>query len=146
MDQRILQLHSLSCVCCSVSCLKESSHCCLCSTIQTSIFACKFKDGVILCADSRTSMGSYIANRTSNKLTQVADKVFCCRSGSGADTQAVAERVTHYADQHRYSLLFCGGVTCVPSVTSFSVQPCACSLMFFYVLFFSAWRKEVLRK
>lgn len=69
-------------------------------SMGTSIFACKYKDGVILCADGRTSMGTYIANRTSNKLTQVADQIFCCRSGSAADTQAVAEMVTHYLDQH----------------------------------------------
>jgi 20S proteasome subunit beta 1 len=69
-------------------------------SMGTSIFACKYKDGVVLCADSRTSMGTYVANRTSNKLTQISDRIFCCRSGSAADTQAIAEMVAHYMDQH----------------------------------------------
>lgn len=53
----------------------------------------KFKDGVILGADSRTSAGSYIANRVTDKLTPVTDLVYCCRSGSAADTQAIADLV-----------------------------------------------------
>jgi 20S proteasome subunit beta 1 len=58
--------------------------------------AVQFKDGVILGADSRTSTGSYVANRVTDKLTQVHDRVWCCRSGSAADTQAVADIVQYY--------------------------------------------------
>lgn len=36
--------------------------------------AVTFKDGVILGADSRTTTGSYIANRVTDKLTRVHDK------------------------------------------------------------------------
>ncbi|KAJ2998386.1 Proteasome subunit beta type-1, partial [Globomyces sp. JEL0801] len=61
----------------------------------TTIMACQFADGVVVCADSRTTMGSYIANRVTDKLTQVHDRIFCCRSGSAADTQAVAD-IVHY--------------------------------------------------
>ncbi|ANB14467.1 proteasome core particle subunit beta 1 [Sugiyamaella lignohabitans] len=57
--------------------------------------AVKFKDGIILGADSRTTTGAFIANRVTDKLTQVHDKVWCCRSGSAADTQAVAD-IVHY--------------------------------------------------
>jgi len=74
--------------------------------------AINFKDGVILgmletlpwevlltiCwvgADSRTTTGAYIANRVTDKLTQVHDTIWCCRSGSAADTQAVAD-IVHY--------------------------------------------------
>ena len=32
-------------------------------------------------------VGVYIANRVSDKITHVHDKIFCCRSGSAADTQ-----------------------------------------------------------
>lgn len=46
-------------------------------------------------ADSRTTTGSYIANRVTDKLTQVHDTIWCCRSGSAADTQAVAD-IVHY--------------------------------------------------
>ncbi|KAH3686460.1 hypothetical protein WICPIJ_002566 [Wickerhamomyces pijperi] len=60
--------------------------------------AVKFKDGVVLGADSRTTTGSYIANRVTDKLTQVYDKIWCCRSGSAADTQAVADIVKYHLD------------------------------------------------
>lgn len=58
--------------------------------------AITFKDGVILGADSRTTTGAYIANRVTDKLTQVHDTVWCCRSGSAADTQAVADIVSYH--------------------------------------------------
>ncbi|KAF4635217.1 hypothetical protein G7Y89_g2878 [Cudoniella acicularis] len=63
--------------------------------LGTSIMAINFKDGVILGADSRTTTGAYIANRVTDKLTQVHDTIWCCRSGSAADTQAVAD-IVHY--------------------------------------------------
>lgn len=58
--------------------------------------AITFKDGVILGADSRTTTGAYIANRVTDKLTQVHDTIWCCRSGSAADTQAVADIVRYH--------------------------------------------------
>lgn len=90
---------------------------CLCSLIrlQTSIMAVQFRDGVVIGADSRTTTGSYIvrlilapvllltsiipqANRVTDKLTHIHDRIYCCRSGSAADTQAVADQV-HYGLQ-----------------------------------------------
>lgn len=65
-------------------------------SMGTSIMAVKFKDGVILGADSRTTTGAYIANRVTDKLTQIHDTIYCCRSGSAADTQAVADMVKYY--------------------------------------------------
>lgn len=44
-------------------------------------------------ADSRTTTGPIIANRVTDKLTMVDDMIWCCRSGSAADTQAVADIV-----------------------------------------------------
>lgn len=64
--------------------------------LGTSIMAVTFKDGVILGADSRTTTGSYIANRVTDKLTQIHDTIYCCRSGSAADTQAVADIVKYH--------------------------------------------------
>lgn len=46
-------------------------------------------------ADSRTTTGAYIANRVTDKLTKVHDTIWCCRSGSAADTQAVADIVKY---------------------------------------------------
>jgi len=61
--------------------------------LGTSIMAVQFKDGVVIGADSRTTTGAYIANRVTDKLTHVHDRIYCCRSGSAADTQAVADVV-----------------------------------------------------
>eukprot|EP00297_Palpitomonas_bilix_P018024 CAMPEP_0113890768 /NCGR_PEP_ID=MMETSP0780_2-20120614/14344_1 /TAXON_ID=652834 /ORGANISM="Palpitomonas bilix" /LENGTH=194 /DNA_ID=CAMNT_0000880231 /DNA_START=250 /DNA_END=834 /DNA_ORIENTATION=+ /assembly_acc=CAM_ASM_000599 len=58
--------------------------------------AFKFDGGVILAADSRTSSGSYVANRVSDKVTKLSDKIYVCRSGSAADTQAMADYATMY--------------------------------------------------
>lgn len=60
--------------------------------------AVEFDGGVVIGADSRTSTGSYVANRVTDKLTKVADNVYCCRSGSAADTQAIADIVAYSLD------------------------------------------------
>lgn len=70
----------------------------------TSIIAVKFKGGVVLGADSRTSTGVYVANRVSDKLTPLHDRVFCCRSGSAADTQALSDYVRYYLASHSVEL------------------------------------------
>jgi 20S proteasome subunit beta 1 len=70
----------------------------------TSILAVAYDGGVIMGADSRTSTGSYVANRASDKLSPITDKIYCCRSGSAADTQAVSDMVRFYMDQHAAEL------------------------------------------
>jgi len=59
----------------------------------TSIMAVEFDRGVVIAADSRTTSGPYIANRVTDKLTPIHDHIYCCRSGSAADTQAIADIV-----------------------------------------------------
>jgi ATP-dependent protease HslVU (ClpYQ) peptidase subunit len=49
--------------------------------------AVAFEGGVVVGADSRTTTGSYIANRVTDKLTYLHERIYCCRSGSAADTQ-----------------------------------------------------------
>eukprot|EP01100_Stratorugosa_tubuloviscum_P005768 TRINITY_DN2556_c0_g1_i1.p1 TRINITY_DN2556_c0_g1~~TRINITY_DN2556_c0_g1_i1.p1 ORF type:complete len:215 (-),score=101.95 TRINITY_DN2556_c0_g1_i1:56-700(-) len=72
--------------------------------LGTSIMAVTFAGGVVIAADSRTSMGSYVSNRISDKLTRVQDKIYCCRSGSAADTQYVAEYVRYILNLHSIQL------------------------------------------
>ena len=68
--------------------------------LGTSIMAVRYEGGVILGADSRTTTGSYIANRVTDKLTPLYDpSIYCCRSGSAADTQALADMVHHYLER-----------------------------------------------
>jgi len=69
--------------------------------LGTSIMAVQFDEGVIIGADSRTTTGSYIANRVTDKLTFVDDRIYCCRSGSSADTQAIADIVHYYIQIYR---------------------------------------------
>lgn len=63
--------------------------------------AVEFDGGVVIGADSRTSSGAYVANRVTDKLTQISDKIYCCRSGSAADTQAIADIVAYSLNYHR---------------------------------------------
>ena len=61
----------------------------------TTLCAVEFDGGVVIGADSRTSMGTWVANRVTDKLTPVTDNIFCCRSGSAADTQAITDIVKY---------------------------------------------------
>lgn len=70
----------------------------------TTIMAMSYAGGVVMGADSRTSTGNYVANRVSDKLTSVAERIYCCRSGSAADTQAVSDIVRYYLDSHTMEL------------------------------------------
>lgn len=36
------------------------------------------------------------ANRVTDKLTHLSDRIYCCRSGSAADTQALADIITYH--------------------------------------------------
>jgi 20S proteasome subunit beta 1 len=65
-------------------------------SLGTTIVAVSYDGGVVLGADSRTSTGSYVANRVQDKITPLTDRVYLCRSGSASDTQAIAAHVQHY--------------------------------------------------
>jgi len=65
----------------------------------TTIMAIPFEGGVVLGADSRVSTGTYVANRVSDKIAQLHNQIWCCRSGSAADTQALTDYVRHYLAQ-----------------------------------------------
>jgi len=65
----------------------------------TTIMAIPFDGGVVLGADSRVSTGIYVCNRVSDKLAQLHDTIWCCRSGSAADTQALTDYVKHFLAQ-----------------------------------------------
>ena len=71
--------------------------------LGTSIMAVAYDGGVVVGADSRTSTGTYVANRVTNKLTKIHDSIYICRSGSAADTQAVADIVKAQIASHAVS-------------------------------------------
>jgi 20S proteasome subunit beta 1 len=70
----------------------------------TSIMAVAFDGGVVMGADSRTTTGSYVANRVSDKITPITPRVYCCRSGSAADTQIISDYVRYYTAMHAVEL------------------------------------------
>lgn len=87
----------------------------------TTIMAVEYDGGVVIGADSRTSSGSYVANRVTDKLTKITDRVYCCRSGSAADTQAIADYVKLYLDMHQNEI---GERTTVKTAAGIFKQMC----------------------
>lgn len=82
-------------------------------TTGTTIIAAEYRGGVILGADTRTTDTVYVANRVTDKISKITDNIYVCRSGSAADTQAVAE-VTGYhmnllsIEMGKESSVYCG--------------------------------------
>lgn len=47
-------------------------------------------------------LGSYVANRITNKIEQIDDRIFMCRSGSAADTQKIGNIIRQNLDFFKY--------------------------------------------
>jgi 20S proteasome subunit beta 1 len=62
-----------------------------------------------------------VANRVSDKLTEVHDRIYCCRSGSAADTQAITGMVHGALQQHAVDL---GRLPKVSTAAHLFRQPC----------------------
>mmetsp|Transcript_23007 Transcript_23007/g.47063 ORF Transcript_23007/g.47063 Transcript_23007/m.47063 type:complete len:215 (-) Transcript_23007:185-829(-) len=60
-------------------------------TWATTLVAAHYNGGLIIGADSRTSRGGFISNKAADKLTIISPSLVLARSGSAADTQALAE-------------------------------------------------------
>lgn len=70
----------------------------------TTICAITYKDGVIIGADSRSSAGTYVANRLTDKLHPLTDNIFVLRSGASAHTQNIADYVSHFLNSQSQEL------------------------------------------
>lgn len=70
----------------------------------TTIIAAECDGGVVLGADSRGSAGRYVIDRVADKLTRLTDKIYCCRSGSAADTEAIADHVSCLLKHREFSI------------------------------------------
>lgn len=75
--------------------------------------AIRLKDCVVMGADSRSSaglrrlkwtdaLGVYVANRVTDKIEQIDERIFMCRSGSAADTQKIGRLIRSQLEQFRY--------------------------------------------
>lgn len=58
--------------------------------LGTTLVAVRYNQGVVVAADSRTSVGTYVSNRYAHKLAPITRHCMVLRSGSAADTQHVA--------------------------------------------------------
>ncbi len=63
-----------------------------------------YDGGVIIGADSRTTMGSLVANRITDKIEPVHKRIYCLRSGAAAHTQTIARYVRYYIEMHAVEL------------------------------------------
>ncbi len=52
----------------------------------TTIMAIVYDKGVLLGADSRTSSGTFVADRVADKIDFIHEKIFALRTGASADT------------------------------------------------------------
>ena len=89
----------------------------------TTILALPYEGGIVVCADSRTSTGTYVANRVSDKLVQISEQIYVCRSGSAADTQTLTDYVHYYLNQWRQVVVIfvvLSIVVCVCRITKLS--------------------------
>jgi 20S proteasome subunit beta 1 len=57
----------------------------------TTLVAICCKGGVVVGADTRTSVQGYVSNRYALKLTPLSPRIVVCRSGSAADTQRMCD-------------------------------------------------------
>mmetsp|Transcript_46469 Transcript_46469/g.118612 ORF Transcript_46469/g.118612 Transcript_46469/m.118612 type:complete len:229 (+) Transcript_46469:201-887(+) len=88
-------------------------------SLGTTIMACSYDGGVLMAADSRTSTGTYVANRVADKITSLADNIYICRSGSAADTQAISSYAMYFIEQHEQEK---GGPIEVETAANFVAQ------------------------
>uniref|UniRef100_A0A914CHS7 proteasome endopeptidase complex n=1 Tax=Acrobeloides nanus TaxID=290746 RepID=A0A914CHS7_9BILA len=66
----------------------------------TTLIACEYDGGVVVGTDSRTSGGSFIASRVTDKITPVTEHMSILRSGSAADTQAITDIAKYYIETY----------------------------------------------
>uniref|UniRef100_A0A183C4K8 Proteasome subunit beta n=1 Tax=Globodera pallida TaxID=36090 RepID=A0A183C4K8_GLOPA len=69
-------------------------------TTGTTLVAMECKGGIAVATDSRTSMGSFIAGRVSDKITVLNDHIVLLRAGSQSDSQAMADVIMYYAESN----------------------------------------------
>lgn len=55
----------------------------------TTIVGIKYRTGVVLCADTRSTSGAVVANKNCEKIHFISPKIMCCGAGTAADTGRV---------------------------------------------------------
>uniref|UniRef100_A0A914NS64 proteasome endopeptidase complex n=1 Tax=Meloidogyne incognita TaxID=6306 RepID=A0A914NS64_MELIC len=67
---------------------------------STTLIAVETKEGIVVGTDSRTSQGSYISSRSTNKISPISDHIVGLRSGIASQSQAIFDIVKYYAEAH----------------------------------------------
>ncbi|KAI4292277.1 20S proteasome subunit beta 2 [Pancytospora philotis] len=60
----------------------------------TTIVGIKYKTGVILCADTRSTSGPVVADKNCEKIHFIYDNMMCCGAGTAADTRRVTRKAS----------------------------------------------------
>mmetsp|Transcript_25815 Transcript_25815/g.51776 ORF Transcript_25815/g.51776 Transcript_25815/m.51776 type:complete len:219 (-) Transcript_25815:596-1252(-) len=63
------------------------------NSMGTTLVVVEYNEGVIVATDSQTTSGYLITNRVADKITELSNFAVCCRSGSAADTQVIANQL-----------------------------------------------------
>ncbi|KAG0418042.1 putative proteasome subunit beta type-2 [Dictyocoela roeselum] len=58
----------------------------------TTIVGIRYNSGVILCADTRATSGSIVADKNCDKIHKITNKIYCCGAGTAADTERMTLR------------------------------------------------------
>ncbi|EER30444.1 proteasome component PUP1 precursor [Candida tropicalis MYA-3404] len=69
----------------------------------TTIVGCKFKNGVVIAADTRATSGPIVADKNCEKLHRLAPKIWCAGAGTAADTEMVTQLIASNLELHALS-------------------------------------------
>ncbi|EOB11577.1 proteasome subunit beta, partial [Nosema bombycis CQ1] len=58
----------------------------------TTIVGLRYKDGIILCADTRSTSGPIVADKNCSKIHKITDTIYSCGAGTAADTRRVCRK------------------------------------------------------
>lgn len=67
-------------------------------TCGTTLVAVETADGIVVGTDSRTSKGTFISSRVTDKITPLNEQIVLLRAGSTSDSQAIADIIMYLAE------------------------------------------------
>lgn len=53
----------------------------------------KFRNGIVLGADTRATNGTEVADKNCQKIHYIAPNIYCCGAGTAADTEKTTEMI-----------------------------------------------------
>lgn len=91
--------------------------------LGTTLVAIRYDGGVVVGADTRTSVGGFVSHRVAHKINRVAPRCVMLRSGSAADTQQLASDCLAFVRKRHY--LYPGDTSASAASTTLSVSQIA---------------------